>query len=212
VLLMSQTLDPVTQHHLRQAAERLAEEFKGIYSEQTIERYIAESLDLLGESRINVFVPVLAHRFARERLRALAQSEGVLVKDQPEVLFVCVHNAGRSQMAAGLVKLRSEGRIGVRSAGSAPGDEINPAVVEAMGEIGVDLAEEFPKPLTDEFVKGADVVITMGCGDACRIYPGKRYEDWELDDPAGQDLESVRRIRNEVDARVQKLVAELLPS
>jgi len=212
VLLMSQTLDPVTQHHLRQAAERLAEEFKGIYSEQTIERYIAESLDLLGESRINVFVPVLAHRFARERLRALAQSEGVLVKDQPEVLFVCVHNAGRSQMAAGLVKLRSEGRIGVRSAGSAPGDEINPAVVEAMGEIGVDLAEEFPKPLTDEFVKGADVVITMGCGDACPIYPGKRYEDWELDDPAGQDLESVRRIRNEVDARVQKLVAELLPS
>jgi len=209
---MSQTLDPVTQHHLRQAAERLAEEFKGIYSEQTIERYIAESLDLLGESRINVFVPVLAHRFARERLRALAQSEGVLVKDQPEVLFVCVHNAGRSQMAAGLVKLRSEGRIGVRSAGSAPGDEINPAVVEAMGEIGVDLAEEFPKPLTDEFVKGADVVITMGCGDACPIYPGKRYEDWELDDPAGQDLESVRRIRNEVDARVQKLVAELLPS
>src|SRR5580765_5884654 len=124
--MTSQTRDPVTEHHVRQAAERLADEFKGVYSEQTIERYIAESLDLLGESRINVFVPVLAHRFARERLRALAQSEGVLVKDQPEVLFVCVHNAGRSQMAAGLVKLRSEGRIGVRSAGSAPGDEINP--------------------------------------------------------------------------------------
>ena len=208
---MSQTLDPVTQHHLRQAAERLAEEFKGIYSEQTIERYIAESLDLLGESRINVFVPVLAHRFARERLRALAQSEGVLVKDQPEVLFVCVHNAGRSQMAAGLVKLRSDGKIGVRSAGSAPGEEINPAVVESMGEIGVDLTEEFPKPLTDEFVKGADVVITMGCGDACPIYAGKRYEDWDLDDSAGRDLESVRRIRDEIDARVQKLVAELLP-
>jgi arsenate reductase len=154
---------------------------------------------------------VLAHRFARERLRALAQSEGVLVKDQPEVLFVCVHNAGRSQMAAGLVKLRSDGKIGVRSAGSAPGEEINPAVVEAMGEIGVDLTEEFPKPLTDEFVKGADVVITMGCGDACPIYPGRRYEDWDLDDPAGRDLESVRRIRDEIDARVQKLVAELLP-
>jgi arsenate reductase len=208
---MSQTLDPVTQHHVRQAADRLADEFKGIYSEQSIERYIAESLDLLGESRLNVFVPVLAHRFARERLRALAQSEGVLVKDQPEVLFVCVHNAGRSQMAAGLVKLRSDGKIGVRSAGSAPGEEINPAVVEAMGEIGVDLTEEFPKPLTDEFVKGADVVITMGCGDACPIYPGRRYEDWDLDDPAGRDLESVRRIRDEIDARVQKLVAELLP-
>ena len=209
---MSQTLDPVTQHHVRQAAERLSEEFKGIYSEQTIERYIAESLDLLGGARINVYVPVLAHRFARERLRALAQAEGVLVKAQPEVLFVCVHNAGRSQMAAGLVKLRSEGRIHVRSAGSAPGEEINPAVVEAMSEIGVDLGEEFPKPLTDEFVKGADVVITMGCGDACPIYPGKRYEDWELDDPAGQDLDSVRRIRDEIDMRVRKLIAELVPS
>jgi arsenate reductase (thioredoxin) len=210
VLLMSQTLDPVTQHHLRQAAERLAEEFKGIYSEQTIERYIAESLDLLGESRINVFVPVLAHRFARERLRALAQSEGVLVKDQPEVLFVCVHNAGRSQMAAGLVKLRSDGRIHVRSAGSDPGEAINPAAVAAMEEVGVDMSEEFPKPLTDEVVRAADVVITMGCGDACPIYPGKRYEDWTLDDPAGQDLDTVRRIRDEIDERVRTLIDELL--
>jgi protein-tyrosine-phosphatase len=134
------------------------------------------------------------------------------VKDRPEVLFVCVHNAGRSQMAAGLVGLRSGDRVHVRSAGSAPGDEINPAVVEAMREIGVDLGEEFPKPLTDEFVKGADVVITMGCGDACPIYPGKRYEDWDLDDPAGQDLETVRRIRDEIDGRVRILIAELLPS
>jgi arsenate reductase (thioredoxin) len=208
---MSQTLDPVTQHHVRQAAQRLAEEFTGIYSEETIERYLAESLDLLGGARINVYVPVLAHRFARERLRALAQSEGALVKEQPEVLFVCVHNAGRSQMAAGLVRLRSEGRIHVRSAGSAPGEEINPAAVEAMQEVGVDLGEEFPKPLTDEFVRDADVVITMGCGDACPIYPGKRYEDWELEDPEGKDLEMVRRIRDEIDVRVQKLVAELLP-
>jgi arsenate reductase (thioredoxin) len=206
---MSQTLDPVTQHHVRQAAERLADEFKGIYSEQTIERYIAESLDLLGDARINVFVPVLAHRFARERLRALAQWEGALVKEQPEVLFVCVHNAGRSQMAAGLVKLRSRGRIHVRSAGSAPGEEINPAVVEAMSEVGVDLSEEFPKPLTDEFVKGADVVITMGCGDACPIYPGKRYEDWELEDPAGKELETVRRIRDQISGRVDELLAGL---
>ena len=208
---MSQTLDPVTQHHVRQAAERLTDEFKGIYSEQTIERYIAESLELLGGAEFDVFVPVLAHRFARERLRALAQSEGALVKEQPEVLFVCVHNAGRSQMAAGLVRRRSEGRIHVRSAGSAPGDEINPAVVEAMSEIGVDVSEEFPKPLTDEFVKAADVVITMGCGDACPIYPGKRYEDWELEDPAGKDLEAVRRIRDEIDVRVRNLVGELLP-
>jgi arsenate reductase (thioredoxin) len=130
-------------------------------------------------------------------------------EDQPEVLFVCVHNAGRSQMAAGLVKLRSDGRIRVRSAGSAPGDEINPAVVEAMAELGVDMAEQFPKPLTDEFVRSADVVVTMGCGDACPIYPGKRYEEWELDDPAGKDLDTVRHIRDEIDWRVRRLVNEL---
>jgi protein-tyrosine-phosphatase len=208
---MSQALDPVTQHHVRQAAERLSGEVAGIFSEETIERYIAESLDLLGEARITVYVPVLAHRFARERLRALAQAEGAIVKEQPEVLFVCVHNAGRSQMAAALVTLRSGGRIHVRSAGSSPGEEINPAVVEAMAELGVDMSEAFPKPLTDEVVRAADVVITMGCGDACPIYPGKRYEDWQLDDPAGQGLETVRAIRDEIDARVQRLVEELLP-
>lgn len=113
-------------------------------------------------------------------------------------------------MAAGLVRLRSEGRIHVRSAGSSPADEINPAVVEAMAELGVDMAEEFPKPLTDEVVRAADVVITMGCGDACPIYPGKKYEDWALDDPAGQDIETVRRIRDELDERVEKLISELL--
>ena len=134
-----------------------------------------------------------------------------LGKMQPEVLFVCVHNAGRSQMAAGLVKLRSDGRIQVRSAGSAPAEQINPAVVEVMQELEIDMSEEFPKPLTDEVVRAADVVITMGCGDACPIYPGKKYEDWQLDDPAGQDLETVRGIRDELDQRVQKLIGELLP-
>ena len=129
----------------------------------------------------------------------------------PGVLFVCVHNAGRSQMAAGLVKLHSAGRIRVRSAGSDPGEEISPAVVAAMEEVGVDLREEFPKPLTDEAVRAADVVVTMGCGDACPIYPGKRYEDWTLDDPAGQDLAAVRRIRDEIDERVRLLVDQLLP-
>jgi arsenate reductase len=200
----------VTQHHLDQAARRLADEFEGVFSKETIARYMAESQDLLGETRINVFVPVLAHRFARERLKALAQAEGKLTKEQPEVLFVCTHNAGRSQMAAGLVKLRSEGRIHVRSAGSTPADEINPAAVEAMEEIGVDLSEEFPKPLTDEVVGAADVVITMGCGDACPIYPGKRYEDWVLDDPAGQGIDAVRPIRDEIRGRVERLLADLL--
>jgi arsenate reductase (thioredoxin) len=132
------------------------------------------------------------------------------VKEQPEVLFVCVHNAGRSQMAAGLVKLRSEGRVHVRSAGSAPGERVNPAVLTVLDELGIDMGQEFPKPLTDDVVRAADVVITMGCGDACPIYPGKRYEDWVLDDPAGQDVETVRRIRDEIDTRVQNLVAELL--
>ncbi|HEY6835215.1 MAG TPA: arsenate reductase ArsC [Gaiellaceae bacterium] len=209
---MPEALDPVTQHHIDQAADRLADEFEGIFSPETIARYMAESQDLLGEARINVFVPVLAHRFARERLTALAQAEGILTKEQPEVLFVCTHNAGRSQMAAGLVKLRSQGRIHVRSAGSTPADEINPAAVEAMQELGVDMSEEFPKPLTDEVVKAAEVVVTMGCGDACPIFPGKRYEDWDLEDPAGKDLETVRRIRDEIDSRVQKLVDELLSS
>jgi protein-tyrosine-phosphatase len=134
----------------------------------------------------------------------------MMTKEIPEVLFVCVHNAGRSQMAAGLVKLRSDGRIHVRSAGSDPGEAINPAVVEAMDEVGVDMREEFPKPLTDEVVRAADVVITMGCGDACPIYPGKQYEDWTLDDPAGQDIETVRRIRDQIDARVQTLISALL--
>jgi arsenate reductase len=135
----------------------------------------------------------------------------MLVKEQPEVLFVCVHNAGRSQMAAGLVTLRSEGKVHVRSAGSAPGESVNPLVVEAMAEIGIDLADAFPKPLTDEVVRAADVVITMGCGDACPIYPGKRYEDWQLDDPAdAESIEAVRAIRDEIDARVQSLLAELV--
>jgi protein-tyrosine-phosphatase len=208
---VTQALDPVTQHHIDQAADRLAEEFAGIFSQETIARYMAESTDLLGEARISVFVPVLAHRFTRERLKALAQAEGIVDKDQPEVLFVCVQNAGRSQMAAALLKLRSGGRINVRSAGSTPAEEINPNAVEALEEVGVDMSEAFPKPLTDEVVRAADVVITMGCGDACPIYPGKKYEDWVLDDPAGQDLETVRRIRDELDERVQKLVSELLP-
>ena len=128
----------------------------------------------------------------------------------PEVLFVCVHNAGRSQMAAALLDRHARGRVHVRSAGSAPGEHINPAVVTAMEEIGLDLSQEFPKPLTDEFVRAADVVITMGCGDACPIYPGTRYLDWELEDPAGKSLDDVRPIRDEIDRRVQELLSELL--
>ena len=207
---MSQALDPITLRHVEKLTESLVDDFVGIFSRETIERYVSESVDLLGGARFTDFVPVLSYRFARERLKALGQAEGILTKEQPEVLFVCVHNAGRSQMAAGLVRLRSEGKVNVRSAGSDPAETINPAVVEAMAELGVDMSEEFPKPLTDEVVRAADVVITMGCGDACPIYPGKRYEDWVLDDPAGQDIAGVRVIRDEIDARVRGLVDELL--
>ena len=136
-------------------------------------------------------------------------AEGTATNEVPEVLFVCVHNAGRSQMAAGLLDQLADGRVHVRSAGSDPADRINPAVVEAMAEVGVDLSKEFPKPLTDEVVRAADAVITMGCGDACPIYPGKRYEDWELEDPEGKDLETVRRIRDEIAERVSGLLEEL---
>jgi arsenate reductase len=131
---------------------------------------------------------------------------------RPEVLFVCVHNAGRSQMAAGLLDHHAGGRVVVRSAGSAPAAEINPAVVDAMREIGIDISKEYPKPLRDEAVQASDVVITMGCGDACPIYPGKRYEDWEFEDPAGKSVDQVRPIRDEIDRRIRALLSELLPA
>ncbi|MBA3374944.1 MAG: arsenate reductase ArsC [Actinobacteria bacterium] len=203
-------LDPVTRQHVEKAAEALQDEFAGTFSRETIARFIAESVDLLGESKINVFVPVLAHRFTRERLKALGQAEGLITKEQPEVLFVCVQNAGRSQMAAGLLTLRSGGLVGVRSAGSHPAEDVNPLAAEALAELGVDLVDAFPKPLTDEVVRAADVVITMGCGDACPIYPGKRYEDWEVDDPAeATSLDEVRSIRDDIDERIQQLLGEL---
>jgi arsenate reductase (thioredoxin) len=203
-------LDPVTRLHVERAAEALQREFEGIFSRETIARFMTESVDLLRGARVNDYVPVLAHRFARERLKALGQAEDLITKEVPEVLFVCVQNAGRSQMAAALLNHRAQGRVHVRSAGSDPGEEINPAVVEALAEMGIDVGEEFPKPLTDEVVRAADAVVTMGCGDACPIYPGKRYLDWELDDPAGQPLEVVRRIRDDIDGRIQMLLSELV--
>ena len=206
---MPDILDPITQYKIRSSAERLHEEFRGIFSTETIERYITESTDDLAGSAIVDFLPVFIWRFTRQRLKALAQSQGLIDKTVPEVLFVCVHNAGRSQMAAGLLAKHAQGKLNVRSAGSKPASEINPAVVQVMNELGIDMSQEFPKPLTDDFVKAADVVITMGCGDACPIYRGKRYEDWELEDPAGKSVDEVRKIRDELDARVRQLLAEL---
>ena len=190
----------------------LAREFTGIFGRETIARFVQEALDRWPRATVANHLPVLAHRFARERLRALGQAEGSIPKERPEVLFVCVHNAGRSQMAAALLEWHAKGRLSVRSAGSTPAEEINPAVVEAMTEIGLDLSKAYPKPLTDEFVRASDVVITMGCGDACAIYPGKRYEDWELEDPAGKTLDEVRPIRDELDRRIRELLADLVES
>ena len=192
--------------------EQLADEFTGTFSPETIKRFVAESFESLSHARVQAFVPLFIHRFAKERLRAAGQAEGVIVKEVPEVLFVCVHNAGRSQMAAALLAKAAEGKVHVRSAGSTPANEIHAGVREAMAEIGVDMSQEFPKPLTDEVVRAADVVITMGCGDACPVYPGKKYLDWELDDPANRRIDEVRPIRDEIDQRVKALLEELVPA
>ncbi|MGH2947639.1 MAG: arsenate reductase ArsC [Solirubrobacteraceae bacterium] len=203
-------IDLITREHLERGLADLRDEFAGTFSAETVERYMTESAASLGSARFQDFVPLFVHRFARERLRALGQVQGTIAKDVPEVLFVCVQNAGRSQMAAALLEHYAEGRVHVRSAGSAPADQINPAVGAAMSELGLDVSKEFPKPMTDEVVRAADAVITMGCGDACPIFPGKRYEDWDVDDPAEVDLDGVRRIRDDLSERVRRLLAELI--
>jgi len=198
-----------TEYMLRREVARLSDEFQGVFGQETIDRYVRESLGALEGARVKSFIPVFVQRFSRERLKALAQAQGKIAKDRPEILFVCTHNAGRSQMAAALLQQLAGDRVSVRSAGSTPANEVNPAAVAAMTEIGLDLSEAFPKPLTDEVVRAADVVITMGCGDACPIYPGKKYEDWEVEDPAGASVEKVRQIRDAIRVRVEVLLAEL---
>lgn len=190
-------------------AAHLAPEFRGTFGDATIARHVRESLGALRDGHAPDFLPSLVMRFSRERLRALAQAEGTVSKDRPELLFVCVRNAGRSQMAAGLARHLSGGRVGVRSAGSRPIVGVDPVVAGAMWERGIDLGEQFPKPLTDEVVRAADVVVTMGCGDACPIYPATRYEDWPVEDPVGLPIERVRLIRDELQHRVGGLLREL---
>jgi protein-tyrosine-phosphatase len=202
-------MDTIVNARIDEAVDRLAGEFKGIFSPETVSKCAFESLQAFEQSRLVEFVPLLTYRFTRERLLALAQVEGLVTKEMPEVLFVCVHNAGRSQMAAALTAALSDGRVHVRSAGSAPASEINPAVLEVMNEVGLNLSIEYPKPLTDEVVRAADVVITMGCGDACPLYPGKEYHDWQIDDPEGAALPRVREIRNSIQSRVEELLRKL---
>lgn len=195
---------------LARAAQHLAGRFSGIFSAETVQRYVVESYTALRRTaRVDTHLTSLAVRFAADRLTALAQAKGAIGKDVPEVLFLCVHNAGRSQIAAALLDHHAQGRVHVRSAGSTPADSINTVVLEAMAEWDLDLGGEFPKPMTDDVVAAADVVVSMGCGDACAVYPGKRYLDWTLDDPDGESLETVRRIRDDIDVRVRALLAEL---
>lgn len=203
-------LQDITEVLLR-ISNRLGARFAGIFAAETIERYVFESYTALARTaKISTYLPATTEHFASDRLRALAKSKADVASETPEVLFVCVQNAGRSQMAAALLTVEAKGRIRVRSAGSMPAAELDPTVVSAMSEMGLDLTKDYPKPLTDDVVRASDVVITMGCGDSCPIYPGKHYEDWDLADPDGQPLETVRAIRDDIHDRVKALVASLL--
>ncbi|MFF2489023.1 arsenate reductase ArsC [Microbacterium sp. NPDC058062] len=198
---------------LHRAAARLAIQFSGMVNEETVERVVFESYTALARTAaVRTHLPSLAEKFARDRLTALAQSKGLIAKRVPEVLFVCVQNSGRSQMAAALTRHLAGERVHVRSAGSQPGERILPEVALALAEIDLDVTGEFPKPLTDDVVRAADAVVTMGCGDACPLYPGKRYLDWQLDDPAELDLDGVRRVRDDIRDRVKQLLGELVQS
>lgn len=195
---------------LRNAASRLQRQFDGVFNTETIERFLYSSYDeFASRSTVLTWLPLLAEKFARQRLQALAKVEGKSDDHRPTVLFLCVHNAGRSQMAMGWFKALAGDRAVAWSGGSEPSSQVNPAAIEAMAEVGIDITEEFPKPWTDEIVRAADAVITMGCGDACPIFPGKRYEDWVLEDPQGLDVASVRPIRDEIKGRVVVLLESL---
>ena len=195
---------------LHRTAEHLALHYAGIVNEETVERVVYESYTALARTaKVSTHLPSLAGRFARDRLDALAQSKGMIAKDVPEVLFVCVQNSGRSQMAAALLRQLGGPRVHVRSAGSEPGGSILPIVTQVMAELGMDLSAEFPKPLTDDVVRAADAVITMGCGDACPVYPGKRYIDWELARPRdARPRRRPRRPRRDPRARRRTVVRD----
>ncbi|MGN2638833.1 arsenate reductase ArsC [Nocardia takedensis] len=195
---------------LKTAATRLQREFADTFGVETIEKFLNSSFNqFASHATVLNFLPLLAERFARQRLLALAKVEGKALVGTPTVLFLCTHNAGRSQMALGyFTHLAGEHAI-AWSGGSEPGAEINPVAVAAMAEIGIDITREFPKPWTEEILRAAEVIVTMGCGDACPIYPGRRYENWELPDPDNQPIEVVRAIRDDIETRVRVLLSEL---
>ena len=195
---------------LRTAAANLAREFDGTFGTETIDRFLHSSYDeFAGRAVVLNYLPLLAERFARQRLHALAKVEGQHISGVPVVLFLCTHNAGRSQMALGFFTHLAGDRAVAWSGGSEPATTINPSAIATMRERGIDISGEYTKPWTDEVVRAADVVVTMGCGDACPVFPGRRYEDWVLDDPAGLDVDDVRPIRDEIERRIRRLLAEL---
>lgn len=194
---------------IRASADRLHTDFSGIFSEETIQRFMAESWDSLEGAKVAAFVPLFVERFTRQRLRALARVEGKSTDTRPMVVFLCVQNAGRSQMAAGWLQHLANDAVEVYSGGSDPASEVNPSAVAAMAEVGIDISNEFPKPWTDEVVQAANMVVTMGCGDSCPIFPGTRYLDWEVGDPAGLPIEQVRQIRDDIGQRVRGIMGDL---
>jgi arsenate reductase (thioredoxin) len=202
---------PASSAEYTRIVNDLAYRYDGVFNQETVQQAVDQARATLGPvAKFPNFLPILTERFARDQLLAAAQAEGKVVTGIPEILFVCVHNAGRSQMAAALAQHLSVGKVHVRSAGSQPTQQIHPLTVQALAERGIEITEAFPKPLTDDVVNAADVIITMGCGDACPVLPGKRYEDWEVADPAGQPIEVVRAIRDDIQARVTTLLGEIL--
>ena len=198
---------------LNHVVTQLQSKFRGTFGIETIEAFVFESYDDIAKTAtVTKWLTTTAEKFALQRLEAMAHTQDHSLNRVPAVLFLCVHNSGRSQMALGWFNHLAEGRAIAWSGGSEPGSEINQDVVKAMGEVGIDISKEFPKPWTDEFLGAADVVVTMGCGDACPLVPGKRYEDWELEDPSGKSLEAIRPIRESVRGRVEALLEEILPS
>ena len=201
---------PLTAEYAR-IVDDLTYHYDGVFSGDSVQLAVEQARDALGPvAKFPNFLPILTERFARDQLLAAATAEGKIATTVPEILFVCVHNAGRSQMAAALAVHLSAGGVHVRSAGSQPTKEIHPLTIQALAERGIEITEAFPKPLTDDVVRAADVIITMGCGDACPVFPGKRYEDWAVPDPAGQPIEVVRAIRDDIQARVTTLLGQVL--
>ncbi|MGA8297383.1 MAG: arsenate reductase ArsC [Acidimicrobiales bacterium] len=203
-------LDDDSRLAMRQAAGYLQSEFKGVFNKETIELFLESSFDEFATRTCAKWIQVaFAERFAKQRLKALARVEAPSKDQPPAVLFLCVHNAGRSQMAIGWFSKLAGDRAIAWSGGSEPGVGVNPAAIAAMAEVGIDISQEFPKPWTEEFVQAADVVVTMGCGDACPIFPGKRYEDWVLEDPAGMSVAAIRPVRDEIGVRIEDLLQRL---